>query len=290
MSGTEIEDLLAPGHSRLRPRVGTLAAVRRHPVVALLPVIALTALGVFVGVERTPTYTATAKLSVGRLNIAAPGAVAGFQTAVSSLADAYSRSVSADGVVDPVGTRLHLDPRDVRRRVSAAPIPSTPVFRVSGKGTTAGDAVLLANAASAALIVYVDRLNRSNPDATRLFGELNKAALADSRAASATRRARAIWKARHNDDARRALERAEAEEEAAGVRLDALKQTYVSSQQGAGATSIVQILARASEADSDRTRFLEVSVLAGLIAGIALGCALATLRANRLVRRYTSRR
>jgi hypothetical protein len=259
-------------------------------VIALLPVIALTALGVFVGVARTPTYTATAKLSVGRLNIAAPGALAGFQSAVSSLADAYSRSAGADGVVDPVAKRLRLAPREARRRISATPIPGTPVFRVQGEGPTAGDAMRITNAASASLIAYVNRLNRTNPDAARLFGQVSKAAVASSRAASATRRAQLAWRARQSDSARRTLERARAQEELAKVRLDALERTYVTSQQGAGATSIVQILARASDASSDRIRFLEVSVFVGLIAGIALGVASATLRANRLVRRYTSRR
>jgi hypothetical protein len=289
MSGTQIEDLLARGEGRVRPRVGAFAAVRRHPVTALLPVIALTALGVFAGLARTPTYTATAKLSVGRLNIAAPGALAGFQTAVSSLADAYSRSVSADGVVDPVARRLRLDPRDVRRRVSAVPIPGTPVFRVRGDGDTAGAAIRITNGASTALIAYVDRLNRTNPDAARLLGELNAAALANSRAASTARRARAAWQARHSARTRQALERAQAQADTAKVQLDAVARTYVSSEQGGGATSIVQILARASDASSDRVRFLEVSVFVGLIAGIALGVALATRRANRLVRRYASR-
>jgi hypothetical protein len=289
MSGTQIEGLFAPEQGRVRPRVGALAAVRRHPVIALLPVVALTALGVFVGVARTPTYTATAKLSVGRLNIAAPGALAGFQSAVSSLADAYSRSVSADGVVDPVARDLRLHARDVRRRVSAAPIPGTPVFRVQGDGPTAGQALRITNSTSTALIAYVNRLNRTNPDAARLFGDLNAAALANSRAASAARRARATWRTQRTDSARRALERAEAREEAAKVRLDAIERTYLTSQQGAGATSIVQILARASDASSDRIRFLEISVFVGLIAGIALGVAFAIRRANRLVRRYASR-
>jgi capsular polysaccharide biosynthesis protein len=288
MSGTEIEDLLASKAGGVHPRVGAFAAVRRHPVIALIPVIALTALGVFVGLARTPTYAATAKLSVGRLNIAAPGALAGFQSAVSSLADAYSRSVSADGVVDPVSKELRISPRDVRRRLSATPIPGTPVFRVEAEGPTAAEAIRTANAASVSLIMYVDRLNRANPDAARLFRELNKAALANSRAVSAARRARKSFEAQPTASARQGLERAQGQATAAKVRLDALEQTYVTSQQGAGATSIVQILARASDAGSDRIRFLEVSVFAGLIAGIALGVALATLRANRLVRRYLS--
>jgi capsular polysaccharide biosynthesis protein len=288
MSGTQIEDVLASKAGRIHPRVGAFAAVRRHPVIALIPVVALTALGVFAGLARTPTYSATAKLSVGRLNIAAPGALAGFQSAVSSLADAYSRSVSADGVVDPVSKKLRVAPRDVRDRLSATPIPGTPVFRVEAEGPTAAEAIRTANAASVSLITYVDRLNRANPDAARLFGDLQKAALANSRAASAARRARRSYEAQPTASTRQGLERAVGQAAAAKVRLDALEQTYVTSQQGAGATSIVQILARASDASSDRIPFLEVSVFAGLIAGIALGVTLATLRANRLVRRYLS--
>ena len=47
-----------------RARVGVLQAIRRYPLLAAIPLIALAALGIAVGYARTPTYKSNAELAV----------------------------------------------------------------------------------------------------------------------------------------------------------------------------------------------------------------------------------
>ena len=60
-----VESVNAPA----APPIGVLSAVRRHWIVATLPVILLVGAAVALGLERPPRYTATANLSVGRIYV-----------------------------------------------------------------------------------------------------------------------------------------------------------------------------------------------------------------------------
>ena len=53
------------------------SALRRHWIVATVPVIVLVAVALVLGLERAPRYTATANLSVGRIYISNPAGVSG---------------------------------------------------------------------------------------------------------------------------------------------------------------------------------------------------------------------
>src|SRR5689334_6644056 len=63
----------------------------------------------------------------------------------------------------------------MKARLSAAPIPQSPVFRVVARAPGPRAAIDLANAASTALIAYVNGINQSSPDTTRLYGKLKDA-------------------------------------------------------------------------------------------------------------------
>jgi uncharacterized protein involved in exopolysaccharide biosynthesis len=71
----------------------------------------------------------------------------------------------------------------------------------------------------------------------------------------------------------------------AQLRSDTLRQAYDDSTQSQAATSLVQVLERASSAGSDRARYLQFLGFIGFVAGLAVGLAVATVRANRVVRR-----
>jgi uncharacterized protein involved in exopolysaccharide biosynthesis len=61
-----------------KPPIGVLGALRRHWIVAILPVIVLVGVAAALGLQRTPRYTATASLSVGRIYVNTPAGVSGW--------------------------------------------------------------------------------------------------------------------------------------------------------------------------------------------------------------------
>jgi capsular polysaccharide biosynthesis protein len=109
---------LTPERAPLVP-VGRSAL--RHPLLVVVPVLIGLAIAGYVGLSRTPVYTGTAQMSIGRIDLGAPGALAGFSVATQNLASAYSRAIDADAVVHPVAAKLHTTDESVKRRVSASP-------------------------------------------------------------------------------------------------------------------------------------------------------------------------
>src|SRR4051812_21841223 len=126
---TSAPDALGP----LRP------IVRRWPVVVAVVALALVA-AVAAARVQAPTYTASADVNVGRVDVrveSLPGYVAGAQ----ALASAYSRVTTSDDVVTPLARRLKLSPAEVRARLGATPVPEATIFRIFGTGDSADDAV-----------------------------------------------------------------------------------------------------------------------------------------------------
>ena len=266
------------------PRVSLLAALRRHPVAAALPVLLLVALAIVLGLSRPPNYTAETRLIVGRIDIGAPGALAGFSNATESLASAYSRAVTAEQVIDRTARRTGRSTEALQEQIAATPIPESPVFGVSAIAESEDAAVGLANSVGDSLIDYIRRLNRSNPDARRLLNEFKVASrevirLSDIEA-RLRRRTRGGNLAQQN-----VLQDAAAETEGAQLRRQALREGYQASQQGQSSTQLLQVLNPATDAESDRGEILQLLLAIALIAGVPTGVGLALLRTNRSVRR-----
>lgn len=261
-------------------RVGVWNSARRHRVLATLPIILLVGAAVFFGLARGPSYSAESRLIVGRLDISAPGALAGFQEATQSLAAAYSRAIVADAVVDPVSKQLRIDTTSVRDQTSATPIQNANVFKIDATGPDARTAVSLANAMTTSLIRYVLRLNRTNPDAPRLLAQFRSAALRYERALRTQQRldSRATRTGSLGDQ--QAANQARVSTQQALLERETFRTGYQTSQEGQSSSSQIQVLAPAARASNDRTTVLEELILAGLVAGILVGLAAATLREN----------
>ena len=89
------------------PSVPLRGVVRRWPVVLLVTIV-LVAAAAGAALLQSPTYTASADVNVGRVDVrvqALPGYVAGAQ----ALAAAYSRIVTSDEVIDPLARQLRSD-------------------------------------------------------------------------------------------------------------------------------------------------------------------------------------
>ncbi len=267
------------------PYVSVFEAVRRHPVLAFGPLVLLVGLAVGYGLLRSPTYTASAQLSVGRIDVNAPGALAGFTQATATLTAGYSRAVSGDGVIEPVAQQLGITPRQVRNRVLATPIPDSQVMSVIATAATSGGAVRLANATSGSLINYITQTNRSNPDAPRLLRQVRRASVAYQARLDRQRRLERASASPTSGITRADVRQATAAAEVAQLRLQTAESNFRGTTSGDAITSLLLPLTNARFATSDRVSKLEIYVIIAVIAGLILGFGLATLRASEEARR-----
>ncbi|HYI38578.1 MAG TPA: hypothetical protein VEX39_18365 [Thermoleophilaceae bacterium] len=269
---------------RFVPRIGPLEAVRRHKLLAVMPTIVFLALALLYTQQRTPIYTAEARQTIGRIDVSAPGALAGFSSATRALASSYSRAIVAPEVVEPVARRTGLSPALVRARLSATPIPESAVIAVTGIGPTKADAIAVAGQGARALESYVARLNRSNPNGDRLFKEFRRASLRQSRLKD-----RLAELQRRPDGSLSAADReqlSQVREEVAAADLSVLvaKENYAISRRSESNVSILQTISVPQTASSDKGERAQLALFVALIAGILVGIALASLRANLAVR------
>lgn len=267
------------------PRVTVLGSARRHWIIVVLSVLVFVGGAAFLGLRRDAIYTSEARLTVGRIDVSAPGALAGFSVATQSLAAGYSRAVDAPDVVDLTARKVKLSSTDVANRTDATPLPQSAVFRVIATGPSEQEAVKLANTTSDSLLNYIIGLNRSNPDSGRLFDQFHDAALLVQQRANKRNRLQASFDRKPSPATRRALDAATAAADSATLRRDSVRSLYQTSVQGQSTTSLVQVLAPAAQATSDRGPRLQLFLLLGLVAGLLLGLAFATLRASRAAAR-----
>jgi len=253
----------------------------QRPLLVIVPILLGLALGGFAALSRTPVYTGTTQMSIGRIDLSAPGALAGFSVATQNLAAAYSRAITADAVLRPVSKQLGVSQADLKKRVSASPIAESPVFIIEAKTSSPKAAGATAKAAGESLTRYVTELNRSNPDSQRLFGLFQDAAVRYSRLQTAEDRISQEYDKNPSSTNQRRLDQARAATEGALLQRETLRGSYQTSRQGQSSTSLVQILSPAQEASSDRTTKLEIFLFAGLLGGVILGLGLATWWANR---------
>lgn len=262
-----------------RPPLGVVASALRHPLIVLFPIIVLTAAAMFVASRHDPTYSAKTRLQVTRLDLSAPGALSGLSTATETLAAGYARAVNADAVVGPVAQRLRLPRGQVASRVSASPVPSSPEIWVSASGPSEQSAVVLANAIAGSLTRYIAEINAVTTDVGRTYRQYKavSAEIASTRAQ--------YNRAQRNNPNGPAAQAASTRLRTLQLRAQALGARYQQLQANRAVTGKPTLLTRAEAATSDRQRRLQLYGFVGFVAGGLIGLALATLRANRGVRR-----
>jgi hypothetical protein len=256
------------------PRFTVLDALRRHLPIALLPVVLLVAVAVGISYAREPVYTSEARLNVGGLNLTQQS-IEGYTAAVTQLAVAYSRSVHATGVVTPVARRLDESPAEVIDRTSAVPIQGSSVIRIRATGDQPRDAERLADKTANSLVAYAIKLNSGKAASGRLLKRFKRAARAWRRAIAAAGRTGG------GESQRQAQNRLDS----ARLEMDTAGFLYRQSQAGQATLELVQKLAPAAKATSDRADKLQTLAASGAIAGLLIGIGLAVARANAVARR-----
>jgi capsular polysaccharide biosynthesis protein len=249
--------------------------------IVVLAVIVCAAIGAGLALLRTPEYTATAKLTVGRIDISSPGALSGYAVAAEALATGYSRTVTARAVAEQVSNKTGISVKDVKDNVSATPIAKSPIFRIEATSPDADQAVRLANASSHALVRYTAKLSQSDPDSKRLYAMYEKAAVSLQRAKLKRERAEEDAGSPPSAAEEDAVATAQAKVEAAATRAKALEAAYTLSVQSQASTELIQILSPASEATSDKRSYLMILTLIGVVVGLLIGATLAFARESR---------
>jgi uncharacterized protein involved in exopolysaccharide biosynthesis len=240
--------------------------------------VLLGAVGVYIGSKRTPTYSATASVNVGRVDVRSQ-ALPGYMNAAEALAGSYSRVATSDKTVAAIGRRLNLPPQTVADRLLAAPVPKSPIFTITGQGPSAAAAIGLANAATNEITRYVASTNAGNTVANAILSQYRKLA----------RRAAALKLKLNNltnqgaPDA--AVNRTRLALQTARLRLQGLSTQYTSQSQEVLSTAGVQVLSRPTRATSNNGKTVERFGGGGAVAGLVVGVALALA-----LERWSSRR
>jgi len=257
----------APSRSEQPPvdEATLFAAIRARPSRVILPIVGLSILALVVAILRPATYTAETRLTVGRIDVstqAAPGVV----EASKSLAGAYSRAIAAD----QVGVRIERELGDIEDPVdslSASPIPDSPVIRLEAEASSAEGAIELTNAASRALIDYINDFNSNAQTGEELLQQYQDA------------QARVVRLASQAAVSGSASQQAELR--AARLEADALEEAYRSSLDGDASGNDLQVLTRATEAKSDRRSVFQLLLFAAVVAGAGIGILRAYMDMNR---------
>jgi Chain length determinant protein len=231
-------------------------------------------IGLAIGLARPATYTASATLQVGQVNPNSPGFL-GYVQSASSLATAFSRAIGATPVLAEVEEKLGVPASSAVSRLSSEPIPLAPAFRVIATGDSEAEARGLANVAAGAVVTYESKANSANPQA--------KALLSGYRNTTASlRQAEAKVDTLSGSGNEEALVAAEAQRNAAKVKLQGIESAYVAAVTSqAPREGLVTVLAGATSAESDRKSKLQLYGFLGLLAGILAGCLVAVAREHR---------
>lgn len=259
-------------------QVGVLESMRWHWQLVLIPVILLVGAGLALGLLRAPTYTATANLSVdfGAQN---PSSLPGSVTAAQALADSYARAIDATPVVFGVARKTGTPASEVADQVYASPIPDSTVVRVSGTAGSEAAAIELANASGKELTNYIGNLNGTRSGSALVLTQFRQAeAVYQDRLDRQLDLAEQI-EASPDEATAQELKRARVKTQVALLKKNSVAELYGASQQAYVAP--LSFLSEASSASSDELSRLQLLGFIGLVAGLALGAALATVRANR---------
>ena len=262
------------------PRYGVFESVRAYRMLAAIPVFLLVGVAATIGILRTPTYTSEARLQV-QLTASTPAALPGAASASAAYAETYARSIEARQVIVQASKKTGISPDEVLSRVSATQVPSTSVLTVSAEGDSGPQTVALAQATSAALQAYTQTVKLASSRSRQFLADFKEATLRYQQQLREKDAAEQAFNRQPTAANRQAVDAATAEAQAAELRRNAIQSAYANSNQPF--TAPLRVISPADSASSDRVPRLQLLLFLGLAAGLMVGAALATARANAYV-------
>lgn len=272
------------GYERGPARVDAITAMLRYPLLVIIPVVVLAVLGWVLAGKKHPSYKAEAQVLIGQPSPGTSGELPGVVQAEQALAGIYAREIDFNQVLVPLAHQFNTSPGVIASRLSAAPDPQSPLVRIFATAPNASDAVALANSASAKFAATVNSLTQTSPAANHAFGSYQKATAAYQRALAKQHDLQhQLFSRSPNASAASdpALLKASAATQIAQLHQSTLANQYqnlLAAQQNAPTLSVFESAAGAA---SNHASNLEIYVFGGVVAGLVIGAALATLLANR---------
>lgn len=266
---------------------GLGSAIRRHPILAIFPVLVLLAAGVVAGMKKHPTYSASATINVGKANIITQ-ATPGYVQAAEVLAGTYSEVVMSQHVSAPVARELGESQIAVSKALTAVPVSSEPTFTITGTGRSPQSAISLTNAAVSQIVKYSNGAQTQQGSPSQLLGQYvsaqSRADTLNSKAGSLQGRLSAgVGHVTHAQ-----VTRAKVAGQVAQLQANAYGSAYQSLLQNGPAPSL-EVLSTAMTATSNRNSNVEKYGIVGLAAGVVVGVSLAGLAGGIEARRRVTR-
>ncbi|HEY7075118.1 MAG TPA: hypothetical protein VH418_07105 [Solirubrobacteraceae bacterium] len=281
----DVPDYAPEPQPRPPARPGLLAAAGRYWYVVLVAVILCAAAAGAWAVRRPATHTAEARVSAMNLQVQNIAALPGVLDASRALTTLYSRAAVADAVTGPVARKLGVTRAYVADHVTATPLPDAPIIKVSATGTSAAQAVAMANGTARSLLAYVKAQTGSQLSDRGLLARFRREQRKRAKLLQAQDDAQKNLRDLDTSDNRAKLAGASADLADADLRLEALRAQYLSGQETRQAAPVAKLMSTASTAKSNRTSQVQIAVFIGLIVGLAVGLALAGLLSARRERR-----
>jgi capsular polysaccharide biosynthesis protein len=260
--------------------LGPLRPIGRFWPVVLVVMLLCAGAGAAVGLKRSPTWTASSTINVGRVDVrvqALPGYVAGAET----LAGAYSRIVDSPAIVNPVGRKLGMSPAQVAAHVSATPVPSAPMFRIIGTAGSQARAIQLTNAVTYAMKRYVKATDNGQSSLRGVLRSYER----ESATADRLQRKLSRMQGQRNGTvlttastpSQADIRKVRVQYQSAQLRAQALAAQYQNRSEEVGASAGLQVISTPLAANSDRKSKLQRLVAVGLVGGLVAGSLLALL-------------
>jgi len=272
------------GRARGPARVDAISAMLRYPILVIISVIVLGGAGWLVADKKQTGYQAEAQVLIGQPSPGTSGELPGVVQAEQALAAIYAREIDFNQVLAPLARQFNTNPAEVASRLSAAPDPQSPLVRIYATGPNESDAVALANGAATKFATTVNALTQSNAAANHAFASYKQAVVAYQRALAKQQHLQqrvSNGGSSTSASSSPALLRAATATQIAQLHQATLANQYQSllaAQQNAPTLSLFE---SADGATSNHASNLEIYVFGGVVAGLVIGAALATLLANR---------
>ena len=251
------------------------AAVRSYWYLVVLCAVLAAGCGAVYAFKRTPSYTASARLSTVSVNTSNSASLAGSLESAQALASTFARVTQTSHVVDAVAAALHTTPAWVAQHVTGTPIPSSPFVRIDADASRPEIAMTAANVALTALTTYARRLiGPPSGDALLATVRADAVRLSAAQAVLGHLKGKALG-GTPSPDLQSKIDRATADAAVAQTRLSGAQLAYTQ-QAGTQSSERQQIASsRALTATSDRRQTAEIAILLGLLVGAVLGVAAA---------------
>ncbi len=273
-------------------------AVRRHWVLTLVPVVILMGIGLAVGAGKSPTYTASATVNVGKSDINTQ-ATPGYLVAAEALASSYSRLVASSHISVPTAAKVGETPAQVATQLSAVPIPQEPTFTISATGSSPARATALANAAVGALQAYVVQSASQGGGPSQLLAKLTAAQARqinlqqrvtdmtnrDIKAALRDRPSANPSTVVLSPSTQAKINAAKVAAQMAQLQVQSLTGQYVNLSTNGVAPTLDVLVPPTGVTTSNRSTNFEKYVVIGLVGGLVIGIALAGLTEATEIRR-----